>query len=200
MAKQAVRSPRKAKKPASKTSKKSPPRKRAAPSHLLRSVAGGVCSNPLVFSMQHQQQTQWCWAAVAVSVDLYYYPGSSWTQCKLVNHALGQTTCCSSGSTAQCNVPWYLDQALNLVGNLASWNGGKATLSAVKGEINACRPICMRIGWTGGGGHFVAIYGHSGNNINVGDPWYGNSVQHYSAFPNAYQGGGSWTHDYYTKP
>ncbi len=32
------------------------------------------CANPLAFTMQHQDQTQWCWAATAVSVNLYYHP------------------------------------------------------------------------------------------------------------------------------
>jgi hypothetical protein len=158
------------------------------------------CSNPLAFVMQHQQQTQWCWAAVAVSVNLYYHPGSGWTQCKLANTALGQATCCVNGATPACNQPWYLDKALQIVGDLASWNAGKAALAAVKSEINGCRPFCLRIGWNGGGGHFVAIYGHSGSNINIGDPWYGNSIQNYPSFPGTYHGGGTWTHDYYTRP
>jgi hypothetical protein len=32
------------------------------------------------FAMQTQQQTQWCWAAVAVSVARYYTPWTGWTQ------------------------------------------------------------------------------------------------------------------------
>src|SRR5688500_4926418 len=30
------------------------------------------------FTMQHQLQTQWCWAATSVSVRLYYRPFSGW--------------------------------------------------------------------------------------------------------------------------
>ena len=40
------------------------------------------------FVMQHQQQTQWCWAAVSVSVSHYYSPWSGWTQCAMVNAEL----------------------------------------------------------------------------------------------------------------
>lgn len=179
--------------------KKRPRKQNAFPVVGRCPLPGGRCSNPLAFTMQHQQQTQWCWAAVAVSVNLYYQSGSGWTQCKLANNALGQTTCCADGGSTQCNQPWYLDAALGIVGNLDSWNSGKATLTAVKTEINGCRPFCLRIGWTGGGGHFVAIYGHSGNNLNIGDPWYGNSIQSYAVFPGGYHGGGTWTHDYYTQ-
>jgi len=159
---------------------------------------GSVCGNPLGFTMQHQQQTQWCWAAVSVSVNLYYHPASGQIQCAVANSALGQTTCCNDGSTAQCNQPWFLDQALQIVGNLNVVTSGKAVLSKVKTEINQCHPLCLRIGWNGGGGHFVAIYGYSRKLINVGDPWYGNSVVPYAAFPNTYQGGGSWTDSYTT--
>jgi hypothetical protein len=158
-----------------------------------------VCGNPLAFSMQHQQQTQWCWAAPSVSVNLYYHPASGRMQCGVVNTALGQTTCCTNGSSSACNQPWYLDRALLIVGNLNTWTSGKATFATVKAEINGCRPLCLRIGWTGGGGHFVAVYGYSGSNINIGDPWYGNSVVNYAVFPGGYHGGGSWTHSYFTK-
>jgi hypothetical protein len=157
------------------------------------------CPNPLAFAMQHQVQNQWCWSATAVSVNLYYHPASGWTQCKLTNSAFGQTTCCSNGASAACNQAWYLDKALQIVGNLNTWSSGKAALNTVQTEITSCRPFCLRIGWTGGGGHFVAVYGFSGDNLNVGDPWYGNSIVSYATFPQAYHGGGSWTHNYFTR-
>jgi hypothetical protein len=158
------------------------------------------CGNPLTFTMQHQQQTQWCWAATAVSVNLYYHPASGWVQCALANSALGQTTCCANGSSSSCNKAWYLDRALKIVGNLNTWSTGKAGFPSVQTEIGNCRPLCLRIGWNGGGGHCVAIYGYAGTNINIGDPWYGNSVIGYAPFPGGYHGGGTWTHSYFTKP
>jgi len=71
----------------------------------LKSLAGGapMCGNPLRFTMQPQQQTQWCWAAVSVSINLFYHPASGRTQCAVANTAMGQTTCCQDGSSAQCN-------------------------------------------------------------------------------------------------
>jgi hypothetical protein len=161
--------------------------------------SGGFgCGNPIGFTMQLQQQNEWCWAAVSVSVNLYYHSTSGQTQCAVANAALGQTTCCQDGSTAKCNQPWFLNQALQIVGNLNVASSGKATQTAVKNEIKQCRPMCLRIGWTGGGGHFVAIYGLLGQRINVGDPWYGNSVVNYASFPDSYQGGGTWTDTYTT--
>jgi len=157
------------------------------------------CSNPLRFTMQQQEQTQWCWAAVSTSVNLYYHPASGQTQCALTNVAMNQTTCCQNGSTVQCNQPWFLDQALQIVGNLNAWSAGKAALATVKNEIRACRPFCLRIGWNGGGGHFVTVYGFALQRINIADPWYGNSVVPYGPFPSTYQGGGTWTDNYTTK-
>ena len=170
----------------------------------LKSLAGGAaggapCGNPLRFTMQQQQQTQWCWAAVSTSINLFYHPASGQTQCAVANVAMNQTTCCQNGGSAQCNQPWFLDQALQIVGNLNASSAGKAALAKVNTEINACRPLCLRIGWNGGGGHFVTVYGYWLNRINIADPWYGSSVVTYGAFPSTYQGGGTWTDTYTTQ-
>jgi len=106
---------------------------------------------------------------------------------------------CQNGGSAQCNQPWFLDQALQIVGNLNAWSPGKAALATVKAEINGCRPFCLRIAWNGGGGHFVTVYGYSWWGINIADPWYGTSAVPYATFPSTYQGGGTWTDNYTTK-
>ncbi|MEX2552467.1 MAG: hypothetical protein WD627_05655 [Actinomycetota bacterium] len=41
----------------------------------------------LPFDMQLQTQSNWCWAATAASVSLYYWPWSGWTQCKVLGFA-----------------------------------------------------------------------------------------------------------------
>lgn len=181
------------------TKKKPLPRSLKLKSLTGGAAGGGPCGNPLRFTMQHQEQTQWCWAAVSVSVNLFYHPASGQTQCSVANVAMNQTTCCQDGSSAQCNQPWFLDQALQIVGNLNAWSAGKALLSKIKNEISNCRPFCLRIAWNGGGGHFVSVYGFNLQRINIADPWYGNSVVPYGPFPSAYQGGGTWTDNYTTK-
>ena len=167
----------------------------------LAAGAGGAptCTNPIRFTMQPQQQTEWCWAAVSVSINLYYHPASGQTQCALANVAMNQTTCCQNGGSAQCNQPWFLDQALQIVGNLNAWSPGKAALATVKAEINGCRPFCLRIAWNGGGAHFVAVYGYTWWGFFIADPWYGISIMPYGMFPSNYQGGGTWTDNYTTK-
>lgn len=156
------------------------------------------------FAMQTQLQTQWCWSACSVSVSTSYDSTSTWTQCSLVNAELGQTTCCQNGSTAQCNQPWYLDLALTRTGNLASWAGGTATMAQVKSEIRNGRPLGARIGWSGGGGHFVMIAGYrcsaADDWLDIRDPISGSTDVTLATFTSSYQGTGSWTHSYYTTP
>ncbi len=42
----------------------------------------------LPYERQDQEQTQWCWAAVAASVAKYYDAETSWKQCTIVNAEL----------------------------------------------------------------------------------------------------------------
>jgi Papain-like cysteine protease AvrRpt2 len=156
----------------------------------------------LAFTMQPQQQTQWCWSAVSTSVSLSYDPSSTWTQCTVVNAELGETTCCANGGSAACNKPWYLDLALHRVGNLASWASGARPFADVQTEINNGRPLGARIGWSGGGGHFVVLEGYfpgATQQLAVDDPWYGASDLSYASLSASYQGTGSWTHSYFTQ-
>jgi hypothetical protein len=157
----------------------------------------------LAFTMQPQQQTQWCWAAVAVSVSHYYDPSSTWTQCGLANGELNQTTCCQDGSSAACNVPWFLDRALQRTGNLNAFSSGVTSFAGVRTEINGGRPLGVRIGWSGGGGHFAVIAGYKPGpgeqRLAIEDPWYGASDLTYADFQSSYEGTGSWTHSYTTR-
>ena len=155
-------------------------------------------------TMQHQEQSNWCWSAVSVSVKLFYSPGFPITQCEQANRQFALTTCCGSGATTTCNVPWFLNEALSGLGNLVSWAGGAMPFADVTIQLDASRPIGCRIGWSGGGGHFVAIDGCDSSApqqpITIKDPIFGTSVLAYSTFASSYQGTGLWTHSYLTKP
>ncbi len=160
----------------------------------------------LNFTMQHQQQTNWCWAADSTSVSHFYNSASAWTQCKVANAELGRTDCCGSGMAA-CNQDGYLDVALGITGNLVNWVQAVEPYSTVEAQVNQHRPLCVRIGWSGGGGHFIALTGYFGFDfvffefafVTVDDPWYGRSIVPYSNVVSGYQGSGSWTHSYFTK-
>ena len=168
----------------------------------LASLGGAPNAHNLNFLMQVQEQTNWCWSAVAVSTSHHYDAASNWIQCEVVNEELGQTTCCQNGSSALCNVPWYLDRALTRTGNLDTVASGRITFANLRQRIDASRAIGVRIGWNGGGGHFVILDGYNSNGtfVSVRDLWYGDSTITYNAIATAYQGNGSWTHTFITKP
>ncbi len=157
----------------------------------------------LAFSMETQLQTNWCWAAVSVSVSRFYNSASTWIQCGVVNAELGETDCCLNGSDPRCDQPWYLDRALTRTGNLQDVRSGAARFAQVRNAIRAGDPICARIGWTSGGGHFVAITGfviESGDEfVDVEDPISGHSNLEYTDFESNYQSAGRWTHSYWTQ-
>jgi hypothetical protein len=161
-------------------------------------MAGGAAEALVV---PHQQQTQWCWAAVATGVSLYYDPGSTWTQCKVVAAELSRPQCCQDGSTSECNIPWYLDRALRRVARLNDVRDGRPSDADLDAELSQGRPPCLRIGWTGGGGHFVGVGAYDLNNrrLRIEDPWWGSTAVDADEFPDHYQGGGEWTHTYLTR-
>lgn len=159
-------------------------------------------SKALGFDMQMQTQSNWCWAATSTSVSHFYWFLSPWTQCKVANAELGRTDCCDATVPSACNVPWYLDRALMRTNNFVSITG-QVGFQQVRDEIDAGRPVGARIGWNGGGGHFMVIYGYSlvagMTYFDIDDPIYGKSHLTVSDFSANYQGSGTWTHTYFTK-
>lgn len=166
------------------------------------SASGSGCGNPLKsFREQLQSQSNWCWAAVTVSINLYYHPTSAYTQCLLANNTFGLTTCCTDGSTKACNNGVAtMATPLGVTHNWVSTTTTKPALSAIASEIENCRPLAVGILWTGGGGHALSINGNDGTRIRVGDPYYGYSWQVYATFPSSYQGGATWMELSFTQP
>ena len=160
-------------------------------------------SKQLGFTMQAQTESNWCWAATSNSVSHFYWFRSTWTQCKIVNAELGRTDACTMPAPSGANVPWYLDKALDRTQNFVSIHAGTATFAQIRAEIDAGRPIGARIGWSGGGGHFMAIYGYSTwfgeEYLDIDDPIYGKSHLTLNDFSTNYKGSGTWTHYYITK-
>jgi Papain-like cysteine protease AvrRpt2 len=173
-------------------------------SRLLEiSILGKLfASKQLAFDMQTQTQSNWCWAATATSVSHFYWFLSTWTQCLVANGELGRSDCCNSSVPSACNVPWYLDRVLTRTNNFVSITG-PVTFQQVRDEIDAGRLVGARIGWSGGGGHFMVIYGYSlvvgTEYFDIDDPIYGKSHLTVSDYSSNYQGSGTWTHTYFTK-
>ena len=164
--------------------------------------------NPqLGFTMQSQDATQWCWAAVTVSVVKFYQPGAGMTQCQIAQKVLCKADCCTDMSV--CDTPYVVYHPLGAVGHLEEVRAGPIQLQGVPNElsiqreVDSGRPIVCRIGWSGGGGHFIVLYGYdlSGPTgyVHVADSENGNSVYTLPALQSGYKNGsGTWTHTYTT--
>ena len=122
----------------------------------------------------------------------------------MVDAEKGLTTCCEDGTSTACNQPNRLDDSLKRVGVLDHKQAGSVGYEVIRREIDAGRPLPWRIGWSGGGGHFAVIEGYqSGGDewVAVEDPWWGRSdVAVSTVLGGMYQGSGSWTHTYFTRP
>ncbi len=153
------------------------------------------------YTMAMQQQPAWCWSTVTACTSRFYDNKSTWTPCQIVNTALNQTTCCEDGSTTECDVPWYLDKALKITGNLVSFSKGDETIDTVLEQLNDNRPLGIRIAF-GTAGHFVVITGVGANNemVAVEDSYFGPSYIKYETLKTKYKGSGVWSHSYFTKP
>jgi hypothetical protein len=86
--------------------------------------------------------------------------------------------------------------------NLDNWQGGTVPVTVLNGDVLRSLPVGVRIAWSGGGAHFVAVTGsvNSSGLVHVQDPIYGTSDITYSTLSTVYQGTGSWTHTYFSKP
>jgi len=156
----------------------------------------------LAFTMQHQQQSNWCWAATSTSVAHYYDASSTWTQCQVANSQTGRADCCGTGAGTACNIAEPLDSPLQIVGQLDHMTFAAATYGEITGQLDLGRPLCLRVAWSGGGAHFLAAIGYNSQNsqiVHVDDPIYGPSDVSYATLAGSYQGTGTWTHSYYTK-
>ena len=158
----------------------------------------------LPFNMQAQTQSNWCWAATSTSVSRFYSSLSPWTQCKVASKELNQQ-CCTTPVPGACNVPWYLDKALTRTNNFVSIQSGTVSWNTVKSQLQAGLVVGARIGWSGGGGHFMVLHGVSSSlfgptkYLHIDDPIYGKSTLTYDQYATNYQGSGTWTHTYFTK-
>jgi hypothetical protein len=151
--------------------------------------------------MQQQHKDEWCWAAVAVSVDHYFNPNSESTQEGLAAQITANDTGC--GTRPDCPEP--LQTALDLVGCL---NGDPETDSLSFAEVQTAignfLPLCIRIGWFGGGGHFVAIDGVGSTPagdplVHVKDPFFGDFTMIFNDFFENYLGAGAWSATFQVK-
>ena len=156
--------------------------------------------------MPSQKGIHWCWAAVAAGVQQFYEQCSD-DQCKIAGRVTTRK-CCPYGRQAGCDTVQKLPGALG-----AHWaaqcdvDDPCKTPDYVKQQIDAGRPIAVRIAWSGnGGGHFVAITGYIDEEgtelkLDISDPETGlQTPWGFSQFKAAYEGNGTWDITFTTKP
>jgi hypothetical protein len=160
--------------------------------------------NPLSFAMQPQQQSEWCWAAVAASISSFYGDAPAKSQCELATQYL-QMPCCANPLPPPPPPQWDGNQSYTLDVPLQVLNHLAAPLipdvmlfEDIVKDINAGKPICCHIKWDQDAphdGHFNAIVGYDSQtqDLIIHDPYaaYGQSTVPYDTFKSNYHGG-SW--------
>jgi hypothetical protein len=154
------------------------------------------------FPMQKQpKNSAWCWAAVTVSVVHYFRPSSNLQMCDVAALLFPGKDCCKD--RGPCDTGERLDVALNKVGMLREMLPDRTlTFQGLKSELDQDRPVCARIRWFGGGGHFVVLSGYrvlqgGGQQVVVSDPLLTDPIiVGYDEFRVAYNGDGEWTDTY----
>jgi hypothetical protein len=160
-----------------------------------------------LFPMEQQAHSEWCWAAVGVSIERYFSPASHLKQCELANEVLGSDKSCNDQMPPELNTAEYLQNVLRHLGALHQTLEGPLAFCDIYTQIVGERlPVCAEIEWFGllPGGHFVVVYGcpvtASGEQwVDVADPFYGFSTMLYDEFVNSYLDDGEWAYTFLVK-
>jgi hypothetical protein len=118
------------------------------------------------YVMEGQQQSMWCWIAVAVSTATYYNHGQSvQTQCQVASRfsePAGSIPCCGSqASSSACNHGGYASDAMGALG--LQWSvHGVVSESDLLQQIDLCRPVLVILAPPSGSlGHLIAVTGYT---------------------------------------
>jgi len=155
----------------------------------------------IIFALQEQEQSNWCWSAVAVSVSRFY-GSTDWTQCGLAEAVLGRVGCCLDKES--CNEEAALSDALRKTKNLAQGPVAPLDFSDLTAEIDAGRPVCFRVEFNDVKGHFVVVSSYTedaaGDRVTVEDPVGSvTTTLSYEEFKTRYQSSGRCTHSFLTE-
>jgi len=134
-------------------------------------TAGGpavIAQKIIRFRIYLQEQSQWCWAAVAVSIERYFDRASTMRQCNVANRMLDELPdasdcfpdddkCCGGCDDCKCcwhpeccNYPARLEDALQKIHKWRTTLDRPLRFDEIQREINAGRPICVGITWESG--------------------------------------------------
>jgi len=160
------------------------------------------------FTMQTQQEENWCWAAVGVAINNFLDPGSvpALTQATLANKVLAIPGVDCTMTPDQCNFTAALDDVLKATANLRDDLGTRVLdFPSLKAQIDGGFPVCAQINWFEGGAHAIALDGYAElaagvQVVSVQDPLYGPSFQFYEDLVSNYLGSGVWGFTFTVKP
>jgi hypothetical protein len=137
--------------------------------------AHAATQNVLDFVQQEQEQTNWCWAAIGNSVAAFHgYRNYSQNQfCNMAFQRPINSGC--PNNQASLNEDRTAFRTIGLRNPGQYWNY-YLNFAAVIREIDARRPILVRILWKSGGGHMEVIRGYNQqhNTVYWTDPWKAN--------------------------
>ncbi|QRO01884.1 C39 family peptidase [Archangium violaceum] len=157
----------------------------------------------LPVTMQPQQRSNWCWAAVATTTARFYQPSQPWTQESLVGVVLGVKPDNASTLPAQYNVAWYLAEALTQTGHFERYQQGPLSYEDTCEQVARGAPLGVQVQWAGGGTHFMLVTGYdAGDLVLVQNPWdLSSTYVPYDTLVKGFHGnpGNMWIYSYITK-
>jgi hypothetical protein len=158
------------------------------------------------FVMQRQQQPNWCWAAVAASIDSFLNAPAKTAQAAVATKVLKDQVpagCEINGQlNAACNLGNSLTAALDALHRLARQPIPRPLKFAeIREAIDARFPIPVRIVWDDDPdtAHAVVISGYIPSaipQVQVDDPFYGRSVVDLETLVSGYHSVGTWDRAY----
>jgi hypothetical protein len=138
--------------------------------------------NPLSFSIDPQECSEWCWAAVTAAVGSFYQDAACpRQQCQLANQVLQLskdccTDCdCKNDPFEACNQPRNLGLVLGKYRHGRDGTNGLASMkfSDIQSEINGGHPVAVSITLDdpAASGHAIVIFGYTEDGkVHVADP------------------------------
>ena len=166
-----------------------------------------------IFSMQQQLESEWCWAAVAQAIKTFFSPTaeahpvqdrSTGTHRGTI-HRRSHELLRESRPHAMCAT---LQDALNVTQNLNKIVDSSVPFDQVKSELTDGHPIGVRIQWSNGQAHFIAIDGYrefssGAQQVLVADPLMPNgsaSYIYYEDLVDFYDQDGAWSATFLVHP
>jgi len=154
-------------------------------------------SKSLSVPFDFQENQNWCWAAAIKMVSDYY--GHYVEQCSILSYWYGLQCCLYPSYCDTTGSSGQIANTLNANGLYVEWTPSALSLSQVKYEISAGRPLIL--GYRNSfSGHVVVLYGFTENDeVLIYDPYfgdfklpYGSSFQYGSGYTTMY-----WSETFY---